>query len=860
MLQTLRQHVTRLRVAYLVLILSLIPTVVVYFRVRINVDNRDRARFDRIVRGQQAAVEQRVTRVADQLFGLRGLFAVNPSVSAEQWKAYVSNAEVWQLLPGMRALGYAERVEPAQRQEFLRNLRARSGENSIQPAGDRPIYFVSSYVTAFDTNSRVSLGRDLYANPQMHPIMDEARDRGQPAVTGRLLLTNQSGKTVPGFLAFLPVYRAGTMLDKAENRSAAIQGFIFASFDAPEMFGRLTREPDENQADLEVFDGHELTAEHLLYDRNGQLHPQNLPPHQLASRVNLSVLNRTWTLYFSSEPAFKAESDENLPLLALGAWLALSLLLFGITAGQVNARQRAEKMNSALQQSETALAAEKERLAVTLYSISDGVITTNEAGMVLSLNQAAEQLTGWPQDEARSQDVGKVFNLLDEDTRQPAPGVAKAALGSGAPANLEKPGILVARDGAERLVAGSAAPIHGPGNSVIGAVLVFRDVTAKRRSEAELLKESKLESVGLLAGGIAHDFNNILQGILGNLSLARMNAHSVDKMLERLAGVEKSALRAKDLTQQLVMFARGGAPIRRQLEIAGLIRDATLFALHGTSVNCEFSIAGNLAAVEADEGQLRQVLHNIVINAVQAMPGGGKIQVRAENVDLTAGFLPPLPAGQYVKISIRDFGTGIKPEDLPRIFDPYFSTRHHSRGLGLASAHSVIRKHQGQITVESQPAVGSTFSLYLPACDAVPPAPAPDTGQQHFFGKGRVLIMDDETDILDLAGEMLRAVGYEVETAREGGEALERYQSAKRAGQPFSVVIMDLTVPQGMGGKECIARLKEMDPQARAVVSSGYSLDPVMANFKDYGFQGVIPKPYVMDQLTRVLAEVMGKG
>ena len=567
------------------------------------------------------------------------------------------------------------------------------------------------------------------------------------------------------------------------------------------------------------------------------------------------MLNQTWTIRSSTLPAFEEESERNLPLIALICWLTLSFLLFGITCAEVNARARAEQITAELRKSETALATEKERLAVTLYSIGDGVITTDTSGGVLSINKMAEQLTGWTQQEALGKPLAELFKILNENTREPCANPLESVLQTGVVCGLEHPAILVARDGVERIIADSAAPIRDRDGGIIGAVVVFRDVTAKQKSEAELLKESKLESVGLLAGGIAHDFNNILQGIIGNLSLARMNAHSTEKMLERLAGVEKSAMRAKDLTQQLVMFARGGAPIRKQVQLTTSVKDATLFALHGSNVHCEFSLPTDIWPVDVDEGQFRQVINNIVLNAVQAMPEGGKIEVRAENVEFTAGFLPPLAAGKYVKISIRDFGTGIRPEHLPRIFDPYFTTRKQARGLGLASAYSVIRKHDGQINVETQVGRGSTFHIYLPASLKAAETTVPEGDQKRFFGHGRVLVMDDEADILMLVREMLELMGYEVEVARDGAEALQRYMASKR--RPFSAVIMDLTVPEGMGGKEAIRRLTELDPGVKALVSSGYSYDPVMANFREYGFSGVIPKPYVMEELGRVLEEVI---
>ena len=527
----------------------------------------------------------------------------------------------------------------------------------------------------------------------------------------------------------------------------------------------------------------------------------------------------------------------------------------------MSALARSQRIMAELRDSEAALAAEKERLAVTLYSIGDGVITTDTSGRVLSLNKVAEQLTGWPQAETLGKPLADFFKIVNENTREPIASPLEEALSSGRVCSLEQAAVLIARDGTERAVADSAAPIRDRDGRIVGAVVVFRDVTEKQKSEAELLKESKLESVGLLAGGIAHDFNNILQGILGNLSLARMNAHSTERMLERLAGVEKSAMRAKDLTQQLVMFARGGAPIRKRVQLSALIKDATLFSLQGSNVNCEFVLPADIWPVDVDEGQFRQVINNIVLNAMQAMPDGGRIEARAENVEFTSGFLPPLTAGKYVKISIRDTGTGIKPEHLPRIFDPYFTTRKHARGLGLASAYSVVRKHDGQISVETQVGRGSTFQIYLPASlKPVDVKPFPSSEQKQLFGHGRVLVMDDEVVILELVREMLELMGYEVEVAKDGAEAVNRYMASQRGNQPFAAVIMDLTIPNGMGGKEAIRRLREIDPQVKAIVSSGYSYDPVMANFREYGFSGVIPKPYIMEDLGRVLGEVIANA
>ncbi|MDB6022321.1 MAG: multi-sensor hybrid histidine kinase [Pedosphaera sp.] len=861
MLTSVSQHLARLRLAYVVLALSLIPTAVVYYRVKANVEARDRARFERLVEEGRAAIEQRVPHYVDEMFGIRGLFAANSSVSSEQWNQYVASIEAQRLYPGICTLGYLERANAEDKGAFTKRSRPR-GESArrVDPAGDRPVSFPVVYVNHFVTGLKGAPGPDHFADPERRPILEGARDTGQAMATGKVTLLTENGTNQPatGFAIYLPIYRNGSPVTNMEERQTALQGFVFANFESSRLLKEILSGPLNGLADCAVFDGVEMTRDGLLsVNLNTPVRAKNDPP-RLTQKITLPILNRTWTLYFSSLPAFDAESQRNLPLIALICWLTLSFLLFGLTCAEVNARARSESITAALRKSETALAAEKERLAVTLYSIGDGVITTDTNGCVLSINQVAEQLTGWPLQEALGKPLDALLRIFNEATREPYPNPLHTALRTGVICSLENPALLIARDGVERIIADSAAPIRGRDGGIIGAVVVFRDVTAKQKSEAELLKESKLESVGLLAGGIAHDFNNVLQGILGNLSLARMNAGSAEKMLERLAAVEKSAFRAKDLTQQLVMFARGGAPIRKRVQIINNIRDATLSALNDTNVHCEFFLPDDLWPVEVDEGQFRQVINNIILNAMQAMPDGGKIEVRAENVEFTLGFLPPLGAGKYVKILIRDFGTGIRPEHMPRIFDPYFTTRKHARGLGLASAYSVVRKHDGQISVETQVGKGSTFQIYLPASIKTVEV-LPESDQKRFFGQGRVLVMDDEADILMLVREMLDLMGYEVEVARDGAEALQRYVAAKRADKPFAAVIMDLTIPEGMGGKEAIRRLKELDPQVKAIVSSGYSYDPVMANFREYGFSGVIPKPYVMDDLGRVLGEVIGK-
>jgi signal transduction histidine kinase/ActR/RegA family two-component response regulator len=395
----------------------------------------------------------------------------------------------------------------------------------------------------------------------------------------------------------------------------------------------------------------------------------------------------------------------------------------------------------------------------------------------------------------------------------------------------------------------------------VGAVGIFEDITEKKKMEEHLLRVEKLESVGLLAGGIAHDFNNILTVITGNVALAKMKAGTIDDdyrvaVLNVLTEAEKASLQAKDLTQQLLTFARGGAPILKTASMTELLKDTTGFALRGSNVRCKFNIPEDLWPVKIDVGQINQVIHNLIINADQAMPEGGIIKVGAANLTISEEHNLPLAAGEYVKISLEDQGIGIPEEHLSKIFDPYFTTKQKGTGLGLTTSYSIIRKHEGYITVESELGVGTTFHVYL---QASPQESLKYKNQEEkaFSGKGKILVMDDEKMLRYVVGEMLTHIGYEVACTKDGAEAVELYKKSKAMNNPFDAVIMDLTIPGGMGGKEAVKKLIEIDPDVRAIVSSGYSNDPVMANYPEYGFKAVVAKPYSIEELGKVLESVI---
>jgi len=491
-------------------------------------------------------------------------------------------------------------------------------------------------------------------------------------------------------------------------------------------------------------------------------------------------------------------------------------------------------------------------LTTTLKSIGDAVIATDINGCVIFMNPIAESLTGWKQKEASGKHLKKVFNIINEKTGKQVDDPVTRVLREGIVVGLANHTILISKDGTRRSIDDSGAPIKDENGKIIGVVLVFRDVSEKRRIEQELMKADKLNSLGILAGGIAHDFNNILTAILGNIILAKEFTRPGEKIYERLIEAEKASLRAKGLAQQLLTFSSGGAPIKKTMFISELLKESALFALSGSNVQCEFSISNNLWAVEIDEGQINQAINNLIINAIQSMPEGGRIKLTAENVTVSEGE----KKGRYVKISIVDQGIGIPKEHLPKIFEPYFTTKQKGSGLGLAIVYSIIKKHDGYIEVETELGVGTTFKVYLPA-SLKNVFMRKGLKEKIQTGKGKILVMDDEELVRKVIGEMLVFLGYEVEFAKEGIEAIELYKKAKAQGQPFDAIIMDLTIPIGMGGKETINKLLEIDPTVKAIVSSGYSTDPVMTEFTKYGFKGFIIKPFKIKELGEVLYRVI---
>ncbi len=479
--------------------------------------------------------------------------------------------------------------------------------------------------------------------------------------------------------------------------------------------------------------------------------------------------------------------------------------------------------------------------AVFVKDIESRYIIVNEA-TVKAMGKSVNEIIGKNDIEIFSLEAGR--QLMETDNKIMSEGKTQTVEEYTITGNVRR--LWQTTKGVYRDAEGTVAGIFG----------IARDMTERRQLEEERQKSHKLESIGILAGGIAHDFNNMLAAIRNNVYLSMIHMDRKDKSYENLESAEKIIARATNLTQQLLTFSRGGAPIKKTSSIIELINESTEFVLKGSNVKCEYNKADNLWLAEVDEGQMSQVIHNLILNAAQSMPKGGAIKISTENSELGSDTDLPIQEGRYVKIVIQDQGIGISEENLKSLFDPYFTTKEMGRGLGLSVVYSIIKNHVGHISVESEIGTGTTFTIYLPASDKQ--IEEKETLEDTFAdGEGKILLMDDEEIIRDSLGQLLTHKGYKVVLAKDGNEAIEFYKEAMKASKPFDAVILDLTIRGGMGGKEAMKKLREIDPDVKAIVASGYSNDPVLANFKKYGFVGIFAKHDKTEELGKTLHQVI---
>lgn len=497
----------------------------------------------------------------------------------------------------------------------------------------------------------------------------------------------------------------------------------------------------------------------------------------------------------------------------------------------------------------------EERFRLAFHTSPDSISISKLDGTLVEVNEGFIELTGYTRDDVigkTSRDI-KVWDI-PEDREMLLESLKK----DGSIRNFESRFRM--KDGSHKIALMSANTIMLQNTPHV--LSVTKDITKLRETEkahqklqSHISQVQKLDSIGVLAGGIAHDFNNLLASILGNIELALLDLTSED-IHSILDEAKRASLRAKSLTQQLLTFSKGGYPIKNEASIRQIVEDTASFILRGSNVKCEYTIQENLYNVEVDSGQISQVIQNIVINAKEAMSDGGRIDIFCQNYTNDHSQIISLPQGKYVKISIKDYGIGIPKNHLENLFDPYFSTKQKGSGLGLSLSYSIVAKHGGQIFVESKQGEGTIFTLYLPAVQAKKQIEKKRIECKKGKARYSVLVMDDEKSVRDVAKNMLNRLGHSTICVADGEQAIKKYKQAKNSKTPIDLIIMDLTIPGGMGGKEAVKEILAMNPEAKVLVCSGYSNDPIMANYKKYGFSSAMAKPYQLKELMKVLDQI----
>ena len=502
-------------------------------------------------------------------------------------------------------------------------------------------------------------------------------------------------------------------------------------------------------------------------------------------------------------------------------------------------------------ETEKELAASEQRFRTIFDNSNDGILIVEPiSGMFVVANNTICNMLGYAEHELLSLVAMDIHPPQDREWVRME--FQKCAEGT---STIAKDIPILCKDGTVFPAEITAAFIDiGEQKYMLGS---FRDISERKAAEEERLKIRKLESVGVLAGGIAHDFNNILAAILGNVSLTMAYTDQDDKRFPLLKELEKASRRARDLTQQLLTFSKGGEPVKELTSVTEIIRESASFILRGSNVRCDFNFAENLWNAEVDAGQISQVIQNIVVNARYAMPDGGVVTITCRNTIPSPAMSESLAGQNCLEITLTDNGPGIAPEQIERIFDPYFTTKKSGSGLGLAITHSIIRKHNGAISVQSSPGKGTSFTILLPALDTIlPPVKTQDQTLPR-TAAGTIMVMDDEAPVRDITRQLLSHLGYSVITVPDGNEAIDVYQQHLNNDNRVDLVIMDLTIPGGMGGKEAAEKILAMDPTARLIVSSGYSQDPIMANYAMFGFRGFLSKPFHLKDLQHVLEQTL---
>jgi PAS domain S-box-containing protein len=863
-----RNYFAQCWIACAVMFISLAATLWVVNWSQQEIRKRQQTSFEQEISKFQHTMELYFSSYCRVLNSVGSYFSQESLPSNTQFKQFLEAQGIRTNHPGMFDMGYVARVRP-QDQSLFDHFALAEGIPQAERTGlpkPSPEHYILAHWDDFSERKTSPIGGFDFLESERLAAMRQAGDTGEITSTGKLNIHTGNDAMVPnGFILYAPVYRLGAPLRTQAERQEALKGFAFASFFIADFGQAIYQAAGGPLIGFDVYEGDKIAPDKLWHTSRGHSNPGGTPSPSRSPRFDniqqINSLGREWTLYCVSLPEFENTPEVKIPTLMLLAGTGVSILLFILTLIQTQARIRGENLAAKLHVITQKMLVEKERMSVTLSSINEGVITADTEAKIVLLNRVAEEKTGQILSHAKGKLLAHVFRLGDPDAQANLSQRVQAVLETGIVWHTSQPVTLRSHDGVNPPISATISPLRGAQGEIHGVVLVFHDVTERQKLLEEQIKTGKLESIGMLAGGIAHDFNNLLTAILGNISIASFSSDP-NECRQCLVEAEQACGRARDLTQQLLTFAKGGAPIRKTAVLGDAIRESARFATHGSATLCECQLPEDMWPVDADKGQISQVIHNLVINAAQAMPEGGIIEILAENLALDPCNRQNIAAGRYVHLAVTDQGPGIPPEHLNRIFDPYFTTKAKGSGLGLATCYSIIKRHDGIITVESKPGAGTRFDIYLPASNRLPP-PMPSViarttpAAAAISGNRRILVMDDEEPVLHLLTKMLKKLGYQTLGAVDGAEAVRLFAEAKAKHQAIDAVILDLTVPGGTGGRQALRQMLAIDPGVKAIVSSGYSSDWVMSNFENHGFQAVVSKPYDIDTLASALEQVI---
>jgi PAS domain S-box-containing protein len=840
-----------------------------------------RMEFESRSKGYATAVQISLYGHIEALKFLGDFFNSSEIVTRQEFASFTENA--LSRHPGIQSLSWdplvtdSERAayEASAREDGFKNFEFSelSDEKKIIRAAHHPEYVVVYYIAPLEANKSV-LGYDITSNPILRREVAKGFATGKLTATDRIALPQESGQQF-GIMLFLPLYQRDVAGKSAGSRHKYRKGVVAEVLqigDAVE--GAMKNFADEG-INLYLYDLEGVTEKErfLYFSPTGLKDVTKIPLDEKSVKKGLywtrtfDFIGHKWEILFSPSSAYLHRHYiwQELVVLFISLSLTFTLAFYlwrklkytedieQRVLRQAQTNQELEDKIVEQKQTEEALRQSEDKYRTLIESANDAIFILDMDGKFLEVNRATYERLGYTKEEILSMSISELddpqfADMVPERLEQ----INKDGGGVFESAHVRKDGTVMPVEVNSRI-------INYKGRKAF--LSVIRDITDRKKAaqekaelEFQLHQAHKLEAVGVLAGGIAHDFNNILAAILGNINLATLDDDLKDGTKKLLKRAEKASLRAKNLTQQLLTFSRGGDPIKEVSSLGTVIIDSADFVLHGDTTVCHFDIPDDLWFVDIDKGQISQVIQNIVLNASHAMPEGGIIKVNCENLaSLSREAIPFTEDGRFVKIIIQDSGIGIPPDIVDKIFDPYFSTKHGGSGLGLAITQAIIKKHHGHITVKSSPGVGTTFTLYLPASENTELQEQESVTENRVVSPAKILIMDDEVDVRRVVQQMLVKMGHEVTLATEGVGALRLYQEAMDAGSPYDLVLMDITIPGGMGGKKAMQELRNIDPDVKAVVSSGYSNDPIMANFKEYGFSAAIVKPYRLQELSKVI-------